>query len=527
MNKTIIININGIVFHIEEDAYEILRTYMTEVKRHFAYTPDSDEIVTDIENRLAEMFNERLTQQNKQVIVLSDVQEITAQMGKASDFEINEDGEDPGTEKLRASKTLYKDTEDRMVAGVCAGLGHYFDIEVKWVRLITLLLTLFSGVAVIPYLVLWIVLPTARTRQEKMSMKGEPINLQSFKRNFDQEAESSRLYNTASYNAPYQSVNNNDPIREILVFVGKGLKVVLKLLVGLIIVMACVALFGLVVFLLFGLGFINHAGFQEFPFNAISAESRSPIFFSAFLILIIPLLALILFAIRVLINRKVVFRYGAFAMLILWITGIGMGIYYGAKTVAEFSKEAKLEQVSSLEAFPILTLRLNRNLFLNGEDSLKYNIGPGEVSGRIIYGENNLAEEMQRFDLFIERSDDDKLSLVKELSGRGRTFERALEAAQRITYNVVQKDSVIHFDKFLSLSGNGLYRGQKLDMHLKVPVNTKLIIDRRLNHHVRGHDLWDCSEKGENSGTASEWIMTDQGLKCIKDEPSGLDENEL
>ena len=73
MNKTIIININGIVFHIEEDAYEVLRTYMTSVKRHFAYSADSEEIVTDIENRLAEMFSEKLKQDHKQVIIVEDV----------------------------------------------------------------------------------------------------------------------------------------------------------------------------------------------------------------------------------------------------------------------------------------------------------------------------------------------------------------------------------------------------------------------------------------------------------------------
>src|SRR5690606_18705577 len=91
MNKTIIININGIVFHIEEDAYEILRSYMTEVKRHFAYSTDNEEIVQDIENRLAEMFTERLTEQSKQVIVQQDVVDITARMGNVNDFDVEFD----------------------------------------------------------------------------------------------------------------------------------------------------------------------------------------------------------------------------------------------------------------------------------------------------------------------------------------------------------------------------------------------------------------------------------------------------
>src|SRR5690606_38551557 len=93
MNKTIIININGIVFHIEEDAYDALRSYMIDVKKHFAYTEDSKEIVGDIENRIAEMFNERIVPGKKEVITMQDVEEVCAQMGKVSDFESDNAGD--------------------------------------------------------------------------------------------------------------------------------------------------------------------------------------------------------------------------------------------------------------------------------------------------------------------------------------------------------------------------------------------------------------------------------------------------
>src|SRR5215471_3880908 len=88
MNKTIIINMNGIVFHIEEDAYEILKSYMTDVKRHFMNSADSLEITTDIENRIAEMFNEMLANEHKQVINEADVRKVIEQMGTVEDFEI-------------------------------------------------------------------------------------------------------------------------------------------------------------------------------------------------------------------------------------------------------------------------------------------------------------------------------------------------------------------------------------------------------------------------------------------------------
>lgn len=517
MNKTIIININGIVFHIEEDAYEILKNYMTEVKRHFAYSSDSDEIVTDIENRLAEMFNERLAEHNKQVIVLADVEEITAKMGKASDFDTNEEEDALKPEEFKASRTLFKDSDNRIIGGVCAGLGYYFNIEVKYVRLFTILLTLFSGIGLILYIILWIILPTAKTRQEKMAMRGEPINLQSFKKNFDEESDSMKQDEAKLYNE-HPSQKSSDPILEIINFIGKALKIILKTVGVIIITVGSFMLFALIIALLFGLGLINNTEFQQFPFNVINSQYWSPILFSAFLLLIIPLIALIFFAIRVILNRKIISRYGSFAMLILWLTGLGMGVYYGSRIAAEFREEAKFEQTSTLKSYPALTLKLNPKLFFTQEDSLRYNIERGEISGRVIYGENNLQQESQRFDLFIEKSDTNTLFVVKELSGRGKNFENALQAAQRISYKVIQKDSIIQFDKHLTLTGKGLFRAQEVDVHLKVPVNTRLIIDGNLQSHLRHYDLWMCQPENSDWNATSEWIMTEDGLKCVDED---------
>src|SRR5690606_19432025 len=129
MNKTIIININGIIFHIEEDAYEVLQNYMTAVKRHFGYSTDSNEIVGDIENRIAEMFSERITPQ-KAVIVMADVNEVITQMGDISDFEdFDEAAEgDPSgyndpkyqSASYSESRGLFRDPDDKVIGGVCS-----------------------------------------------------------------------------------------------------------------------------------------------------------------------------------------------------------------------------------------------------------------------------------------------------------------------------------------------------------------------------------------------------------------------
>ena len=137
MNKTIIININGFIFHIEEDAYEILKNYMTDVKRHFLNSADSLEITTDIENRIAEMFTEMLAAQQKQVIVDEDVNQVVEQMGSVADFETPEEEAKHHTHDNygynTSARKLFRDPDDHLISGVCAGLANYFGIAALFV----------------------------------------------------------------------------------------------------------------------------------------------------------------------------------------------------------------------------------------------------------------------------------------------------------------------------------------------------------------------------------------------------------
>jgi|SRR6476646_3476341 len=130
MNKTIIINISGVIFHIEEDAYETLKKYMNAIKAHFASYQDNFEIITDIENRIAEMLNEILVSGNKQVIITEDVQLVIAKMGNPSEFE-SEDSDYQTEESAHQSfnKKLFRDIDDRILGGVCSGIGHYLILK--------------------------------------------------------------------------------------------------------------------------------------------------------------------------------------------------------------------------------------------------------------------------------------------------------------------------------------------------------------------------------------------------------------
>src|SRR3569833_2420048 len=153
MNKTIIININGIVFHIEEDAYEVLFFFLLVVLRHFMNSADSLEITTDIENRIAEMFNELLARDGNQVIIEQDVNEVIGQMGTVADFERSEQDTEPSFTdtyyNTGATRRLFRDPDNRLVSGVCSGIANYFDINPIWIRLAFVLIVFAGGAGVI------------------------------------------------------------------------------------------------------------------------------------------------------------------------------------------------------------------------------------------------------------------------------------------------------------------------------------------------------------------------------------------
>ncbi len=509
---------NGIIFHIEEDAYEALKVYMTGVKRHFAYTSDSEEIVTDIENRIAEMFSELLETEKKQVIVRKDVELVTAQMGSVSDFaEADEEtiGEVPF--ETARSKKLFRDLDERVVGGVCAGIAHYFSIDVKWIRLIMILLLVVGGTAIVLYPMLWIIIPKAVTRAEKMAMKGEKLTLQNFKRNFDEET--AFLKDNFTGGRPDSFGNSVSEIVTVVAqFVLTILKFLLKVISVLVIVAGILALVAAFIALFALFGYSNQPNSELFPFiAAINPEYRSGIYFSAFVLVTIPLIALVLLAIRVVSNYRIITRTGSFALLVIWLTGIGTGIYYGTSLATEFAEEATFSKTIDLAPSPVFVLKVNDSRMFTGEDSVRYQIRATDQGRISIYGRRN-RHMMPDMELYIERSDDATgPTLTERLISQGPNFDAALRSAQKIDYRFTQTDSVLKLDWSAMIAKHDLWRGQRVRLVLRVPKNTRLIIDGELNSYLRDYNLRNCLPDDAEWETPSEWIMTDQGMTCKND----------
>ena len=186
MKKTFNINLGGIVFHIDEDAYELLDKYLSNLRIHFSKEEGAEEIVHDMELRISELFSERLNER-KQVVTLTDVEEIIAQMGKPEEF--SEDTTQDTNEYIKEEKgpkRLFRDPDNKVIGGVCSGIAAYLGWDVTAVRIIFIALALpfilngsliLNGV-VIAYIIAWIIIPEANTAAEKLSMKGMKVNVE-------------------------------------------------------------------------------------------------------------------------------------------------------------------------------------------------------------------------------------------------------------------------------------------------------------------------------------------------------------
>ncbi|MBC7893277.1 MAG: PspC domain-containing protein, partial [Sphingobacteriaceae bacterium] len=210
MKKTFSITIAGVVFHIEEDGYERLRSYLTSVQNYFAAYEGSDEIIADIEGRIAEKFTDTLQKEATQSLTAQDVDVLIRSMGTVSDFEALEEEEDlqslharrqaqqaagatatttvpPVSTASTAPRRLYRDTKRKLLGGVAAGIAHYFNSDPLWIRLILLVLALavpgwfdgdridffgpLSGFTFLVYIALWVSLPANPNLEEDEKIK--------------------------------------------------------------------------------------------------------------------------------------------------------------------------------------------------------------------------------------------------------------------------------------------------------------------------------------------------------------------
>ncbi len=239
MKKTISINIAGVVFNIEEDAYLKLNLYLDSIKKYFSTYEGAEEISADIEGRIAEKFLAKLKDENKQILNQDDVEKLIASMGTVADFEANEEDEDLkkaiNTEEIPSSteqKTnqqatsesttptgkFIRDASRKAIGGVCAGLGQYFNVDAIWIRIIAIFIAIspsflgrnhnddLAGIVILVYIALWLVFPEKHFEENKSIKK------------FYRDTENKALFGVAGGLASYFDIDRS--IVRLAFFIG-------------------------------------------------------------------------------------------------------------------------------------------------------------------------------------------------------------------------------------------------------------------------------------------------------------------
>lgn len=200
MNKIFNINLGGYPFTIDDNAFIKLDKYLSTIKKHFSTSDGCDDIISDIEARIAELFNEEL--KGQPIVGLREIDKVISIMGKPEEFGASADAfdaDDSAKQKksskkkswddtIKTGRRFFRDSDEKVIGGVCSGVASYFGIhDPVWVRIAFVLGVFGGGIAVPLYLILWAAIPEAKTAGDKLSMKGEKINVSNIAKKVEEE----------------------------------------------------------------------------------------------------------------------------------------------------------------------------------------------------------------------------------------------------------------------------------------------------------------------------------------------------
>ena len=485
MNKTVTINLGGIVFHIDEDAYQKLSRYFDAIKRSLTNSSGQDEIIKDIEMRISELLGEKLLS-DKHVIGLKEIDEVIAVMGQPEDYIIEEEPKsEPAYQAHKRSKKLYRDKDKGMIGGVAAGLSHYFGIDVVWIRVLLLLFFFGFGTGILAYIILWIATPEAVTTSEKLEMTGEPVTISSIEKKVREEFD---LVSEKFKNVDYDKYGNQiktgadklaGSLSEIITNI---FKVFAKFLGVILIITGLTILF----FLFVGIFTLGTGAFIEFPWQEfVNAGNFTeyPIWVFGLLMFLavgIPFFFLTLLGFRLLSPTiKSIGSIAKYTLLALWILAIAALISIGIQQATEVAYEGKTIQKENLNVQPTDTLqikfRYNEYYTKYIDDNDNFRFVQDASNNQLIYS-NNI-----RFEIL---KTDEKLPFIQiERLARGKSFQEAKKRAEKMQYGFKLEGNQLLLDNYLLTSVTDKFRDQEVAIYLYLPEGVLFKVDQSAQHY--------------------------------------------
>ena len=499
MNKTININLAGIIFHLDEVAYEKFKTYLSNVKTALGKEESGEEIIADIEARIAEIFHLRMKENGRQVVGLPDVEFIIETLGQPEAFVDEIEGEGP-QKSAKETRRFFRNQDEKVMGGVCSGIGAYFDIDPVWIRVLFLILLFFTGIGFITYVILWAAIPEAKTTAQKLQMRGEAVNLNNIEKLFTKvEDYTSSEKIKSGVNSFVSFVVNG--IGSVFSFVFKFIGVLLAIFGALIAFVLIITLLGI-----FGSTW-NFEGFNFLSFNGYiyGLDGAQAIFGGGWrllalragtlLTLLLPLFALVVFLAKIFGRELTNSKLLSFSGIASFIVGLILIFISAGSLITDFRERATETNQITLSglSFDITAdiLQDDQGFFFDVEDEL-------------------LHIENVRFNIEATRSSTASLELKHAASGRNHSEARA--RAQSFDYPTAQEGEALRLSEYFTVPKESLYRGQDLKVTMRLPVGATVYLDESIENIM--YDIRNVQDMYDGDMLGHLWEMTPEGLSC-------------
>ncbi|HPF50268.1 MAG TPA: PspC domain-containing protein [Draconibacterium sp.] len=517
MKKTFTINISGTIFHIEEDAYEVLQKYLINLKNHFGTDDEGKEIIADIEARIAEIFSAK-TGDDKKVITVEWVDEVIKTMGTPEDF-AEEEGEEESIEsEAKRKRRLYRDPDHRVLGGVCGGLGAYFNMDPVILRIIfAVLFFVTSGAALLAYLILWIAVPKAVNTAQRLEMRGQEATVKNIEKSIKEEVKEvkesyKKFKESDTYSKGKKSVEGaGDVVYNIFKVLLKVLVIILGIL---LVITGFFGLLGLISSMVIGQSFVSGWPLLWSP------EVHVPDFLNYFvepgtvtlgMILVgiltgIPLLAVLY------LGTKMVFRYKSnntaiiLSMLGIWFISLIALLVISGTQIKHYKDRSSItnSQVISCDSCQTLYLNVAENKY---EDYAELDWDIKDFNVYMVDGEEVFVGKPE---LDVVRSSTDDFVINVKYVSRGKSREDAKENCKEIEYQFNQTDSTLVFDPYFFLGGKEKWRNQEVYITVKVPEGKAIFLNDDMDEII--HDIENVSNTWDGDMVGKYWVMKPEGL---------------
>jgi len=463
MKKTVTVNLGGIVFHIDEDAFEKLDKYLSKIESGINNSDDAKEIMVDIELRLSEIYKERLGT-IRQVINIDDIQYSISIMGEPED--INEDEKKEFKEKSESKsqfgKRLFRDPDDRILGGVCSGLAAFLGVDSIIVRLVFGIF-LFMGFGFLVYVLFWIVIPEAKTTAQKLEMRGENVNIENIQKNIREEFEKVK-----------EGINKNKSKHEIhkiisqlfdfvIVIVGGLFKFVFSIIGVLLIITSILLLMVFADIFIFDgwqTGITNLNGIISMIFNPATVNL---FILGIFVLVAVPIIKILIYTVKKMIGNKQSYNVINTSLTIAWFIGIILVVFIIINNAKNFNSKAVFtnhEYITDIPSKNIIITTENIDNIIMFDDKNRWHIS-NDDSFKGIY---SLTE------LHIKKTTDSIPVIKSEKISRGKSKISAYKTAEKIYAAYSINDSIVNIKSRTLIKESQPFRFQKNIITIYIPI---------------------------------------------------------